>query len=105
MLRKILLTAVFFVIGCGVFGTDAFAEESHFGYTVRGSTLTVFVTDGGKSDYRLSMDGGQSYFNVKMPFTIPSLPDGTYQLRVKYGNGELSEVKTAILGKSGIPAG
>ena len=105
MLRKILLTAVFFVIGCGVFGTDAFAEESHFGYTVRGSTLTVFVTDGGKSDYRLSMDGGQSYFNVKMPFTIPSLPDGTYQLRVMYGDGELSEVKHAVIGKSGIVPG
>ncbi|MGN0637419.1 MAG: C39 family peptidase [Huintestinicola sp.] len=105
MLRKILFTAVFFVIGCGVFGTDACAEASRFGYTVRGSSLTVFVTDGGKSDYRLSMDGGQSYFSVKMPFTILSLPEGTYQLRVMYGDGGLSEVKPAVIGKSGIEPG
>lgn len=104
MIKKMLLTAFFFVVGCGVFGTDAFAEESHFGYTVRGSSLTVFVTDGGKSDYRLSLDGGESSFNVKMPFTIPSLPDGTYQLRVMYGDGTLSEVKPACIGKSRILA-
>lgn len=105
MIKRLLFTAAFFIIGCGVFGTDTFAEESHFGYTVRGSSLTVFVTDGGKSDYRLSMDGGQSYFNVKMPFTFPSLPDGTYQLRVMYGDGELSEVKPAVIGKSPIAPG
>ena len=105
MLRKILFTAVFFVIGCGVLGTEASAEASRFGYTVRDSSLTVFVTDGGKSDYRLSMDGGESYFNVKMPFTVPSLPDGTYQLRVMFGDGELSEVKPAVIGKSGIKSG
>lgn len=104
MIKKMLFTAAFFIIGCGVFGTDAFAEESHFGYSVRGSSLTVFVTDGGKSDYRLSLDGGQSSFNVSMPFTIPSLPDGTYLLRVMYGDGTLSEVKPACIGKSGISA-
>lgn len=105
MIKKLLFTAAFFFIGCGVFGTDASAEVSHFGYTVRGNSLTVFVTDGGKSDYRLSMDGGQSFFNAKMPFTFPSLPEGTYQLRVMYGDGELSEVKPAFIGKSGISAG
>lgn len=105
MIKKLLFIVAFLLVGSGVFGTDVFAEESHFGYIVRGSSLTVFVTDGGKSDYRLSMDGGQSFFNVKMPFTILSLPEGTYQLRVMYGDGELSEVKPAVIGESGISAG
>lgn len=105
MLKKIFFFAVFFLIACGAFGTRVEASESHFGYMVRGNSLTVFVADGGKGNNRLSMDGGMSYFNAKMPFKIPTLPDGTYQLRVMYGDGEISEVKSAVIGSSGIPRG
>lgn len=105
MIRDFLVSAALFIISCTAIAADVDADSSQFGYTVKGSSLTVFVTDGGEGDYELSTDGGESFFKAKMPFTFPSLPNGTYQLRVKYGNGELSEVKTAILGKSGIPAG
>lgn len=105
MLRKLLFTAGFFIIAVGFFGVRVCAFESHFGYTVRGSSVTVFVTDGVAGGYRLSLDGGMTYFDAKMPFTFPYLPDGTYQLRVMYGGGELSEVKTAVVGSSGIPRG
>ena len=105
MIKKMIFTAGFFLLFSAVFGGRVCAYESHFGYTVRGSALTVFVTDGGNSDYRLSLDGGMTYFNAKMPFTIPALPNGTYQLRVMYGSGELSEVKPAVIGSSGIPKG
>lgn len=104
MIRNFFVSAAIFIIGCMASAADVEAQTSQFGYSVKGSSLTVFVTDGGEGEYGLSTDGGESFFNVKMPFTF-NLPNGTYQLRVKYGDGELSEVKTAVLGKSGIPSG
>lgn len=105
MIRNFWFAAAFFVIGCTAMAADVSAASSQFGFSVKGSSLTVFVTDGCEGGYELSMDGGESFFKVKMPFTFPDLPNGTYQLRVKYGSGELSEVKTAVRGKSGIPSG
>lgn len=104
-IRKLLITLAAAVLMCLVCGFSVSARASGFGYTVNKNTLTVFVSDGGEGAYKLSLDGGRSYMQTSMPYTFHYIPDGIYQLRVKYPDGSLSEVKAAVVGKSGIPAG
>ena len=51
MIRDFLVSAALFIMSCTALAADVDADNSRFGYTVKGSSLTIFVTDGGEGDY------------------------------------------------------